>query len=47
MEREAKINGIEIIATRCDNGIFKSTEFRVERKEVDQVITYYDVNAHH
>ena len=38
MEREVKYCGVTVKAFRGDHGIFKSTEFRLELKDNDQVI---------
>ena len=47
MERDAKASGVKVNAFRADNGIFKSTEFRLELKNNDQDITFCGVGAHH
>ena len=47
MERDAKTCGVKIKAFRADNGIFKSTQFRLELENNDQNITFCGVGAHH
>ena len=47
MERDAKTCGVKIKAFHADNGIFKSTQFRLELKNNDQNITFCGVGAHH
>ena len=40
-------SGVKIKAFRADNGIFKSTEFRLKLQENNQSISFCGVGAHH
>ena len=44
-EGDTKTHGVEVKAFRSDNGIFRSAKFRDKLGILNQVITYYGVNA--
>ena len=47
MERGVKAYGVKVRSFRADNGIFKSTDFRIELQDNNQNITFCGVEAHH
>ena len=46
MERDNKAYRLEVKSFRADNGVFKSTTFRLELQSNDQDITFCGIGAH-
>ena len=47
VEQECMFNGIDVIAYRADQGIFKSADFRKDLEKKGQTIDFSAVGAHH